>query len=373
MKKEIFKILRCKCGKMSYEDEPLPVAPACPRCTLQMKYSTDWYIKVSVDGKRHIQKAGKQRRQAESVLKAAHTELFQQKFFEPKADDSPLLSDALETVWKRKWKNNRSGQKARRLMEMIIEITGDIHISQFDEIVYDGLIDTLEDRELAQSTINRYRASLRTVLRKAKADYDFIEMANEDLQRIRVITHKEEQTLLKLLSESTFTGLQAHYPEMLDLLPCLLDTGVRTNEMLQLPWEDVDFESGLITIWLNKTARPRSIPMTKRVREILARRKATGSAAPWTLGIWQVDRIWKWLRREMGLEADNSFRCYCTRHTCATRLVAGGIDIYRIMKWLGHSSIKMTERYAHLDPALLQDAADVLEFNNNATNDQQAA
>lgn len=373
MKKEVFKILRCKCGKQSYEEEPKAEVQACPRCQQPMKYSADWYIKVMVNGKRRIQAVGRQQRQAESVLKQAHTELYQQKFFGAQEDTSPLLSDALETVWKRKWKNNRDGAKAKRIVERIIEITGDLHLSQFNEGVYDELIDTLEERELAQSTINRYRASLRTVLRRAKVPYDFIEMSPEDAGRIRVISRQEEWELSKLLRETNFTGLQAHYGEMADLLPCLLDTGTRTSEMLDLPWNDVDFDSGLITIWRNKTSTPRSIPMTRRVRETLSRRKETHPDRPWTYTLWQVDRIWKWLRKEIGLSNDKSFRLYCTRHTCATRMVAGGIDIYKIMKWLGHSSIKMTERYAHLDPQLLREAANVLELDEKSTNSQQAA
>jgi integrase len=370
LKNEVFKLLRCKCGKQSYEAKEVSPVPKCPRCEQPMKYSSDWYIKVIVDGKRHIQKVARQQRQAEAVLKQAQTEQYQAKFF-GKEEEGPLLSDGLETVWKRKWKNNRDGAKSRRLVERIIEITGDLPLARFDETAYDDLIDTLEERELAQTTINRYRASLRTVLRRAKVPYDFIEMAAEDLGRIRVISKGEEEAMLALLRETTFTGLQAHYGEMLDLLPCLLDTGTRTSEMLDLPWQDVDFDSGLITIWRNKTATPRSVPMTKRVRAILEQRQQTNPERPWSYTLWQVDRIWKWLRRQLNLQDDKSFRIYCTRHTCATRLVAGGTDIYKVMKWLGHTSIKMTERYAHLDPQLLREAALILEPAQMSTDRQQ--
>jgi len=36
------------------------------------------------------------------------------------------------------------------------------------------------------------------------------------------------------------------------------------------------------------------------------------------------------------------------RHTCASRLIQGGVDIYLVSKWLGHSSLEITKRYAHL-------------------------
>lgn len=52
------------------------------------------------------------------------------------------------------------------------------------------------------------------------------------------------------------------------------------------------------------------------------------------------------------------FRCFLhkLRHTFASHLVQAGVDLYRVSKLLGHSSIKMTEIYAHLAPADLQTA-----------------
>ncbi|OQA92180.1 MAG: Tyrosine recombinase XerD [Elusimicrobia bacterium ADurb.Bin231] len=39
------------------------------------------------------------------------------------------------------------------------------------------------------------------------------------------------------------------------------------------------------------------------------------------------------------------------RHTFASSLAIAGVDLYRISKLLGHSSIKTTEIYAHLQPS----------------------
>ncbi len=52
------------------------------------------------------------------------------------------------------------------------------------------------------------------------------------------------------------------------------------------------------------------------------------------------------------------FRCFMhkLRHTFASHLVQAGVDLYRVSKLLGHSSITMTEIYAHLAPADLQNA-----------------
>lgn len=49
------------------------------------------------------------------------------------------------------------------------------------------------------------------------------------------------------------------------------------------------------------------------------------------------------------------------RHTCAARLVRGGIDIRRVQMWLGHQTLSMTMRYAHLAVNDLDGCVTVLE------------
>jgi site-specific recombinase XerD len=63
----------------------------------------------------------------------------------------------------------------------------------------------------------------------------------------------------------------------------------------------------------------------------------------------------------MGLIGDLEFVIHSLRHTCASRLVNAGVDLYVVCKWLGHSSIQITERYAHLNPDKLVHAVEVLE------------
>ena len=141
----------------------------------------------------------------------------------------------------------------------------------------------------------------------------------------------------------------------------LLDTGCRLSEILDLRYDDVNYETNLISIWINKGDRPRSIPMTARVKTILKTRQETRKIKPFTVTIDQADKAWAWVRKEMKLEKDTQFVLHSLRHSCATRLVNKGVDLYVVKEYLGHSSIQVTERYAHLAPSKLAHAASILE------------
>jgi len=52
------------------------------------------------------------------------------------------------------------------------------------------------------------------------------------------------------------------------------------------------------------------------------------------------------------------------RHTCCTRLLANNVDIRTVQQWMGHSSLQMTQRYAHFIPQRLDDAVAALDGAN---------
>lgn len=74
-----------------------------------------------------------------------------------------------------------------------------------------------------------------------------------------------------------------------------------------------------------------------------------------------MDGMWNRLRSQMKLNTDKQFVVYALRHTCASRLIQKGVSLRVVGDWLGHKSLTVTMRYAHLSPTNLTDAAKVLE------------
>lgn len=70
---------------------------------------------------------------------------------------------------------------------------------------------------------------------------------------------------------------------------------------------------------------------------------------------------WDQARSAMGFAHDKGFVPHALRHTCASRLIQRGVPLKVVQEWLGHKTITVTMRYAHLAPANLMAAVEALE------------
>ena len=224
------------------------------------------------------------------------------------------------------------------------------------------LVMMLEGSGVKGATVNRYLATMKTLLRHHMQPWEHIKLKKESKGRIRVISREEEATVVNLLRNTEHNSRRHYFPEVADLVEVLVDTGCRLSEVLDLQYDDISFENNLISIWVNKASKPRSIPMTSRVGRIMVARKAEGASEPFTIDRDQAENAWAWVRKKMGFSGDTEFVMHALMHTTDTRLIDKGIDLYTVKAYLGHSSITVTERYAHLSPDKLAHAVTVLEI-----------
>ncbi|MCC5858640.1 MAG: site-specific integrase [Ectothiorhodospiraceae bacterium] len=269
---------------------------------------------------------------------------------------------AAEETYKIHWEGTPNGVHYLQIIRALYRYFGEkTLVSRIDTEDVDAFIAYLRSAGNSNGTINRKLACLSKILTEAEIKGKIpkkprIRRQREMVGRIRWLDDLEEAVLLQLLR-------QWELHDQADCVEVLIDTGMRPSELRRVMVRDVDFEGGFVRVWETKNYEPRSIPMTSRVTAIMARRVAQKQPRD---VLFPYDK--EWLRRHWdrarsvkGLMDDPQFVPYVCRHTCASRLVKGGVPLGVIQKWMGHKSIQMTMRYAHLSPTDLLRGVPVLE------------
>lgn len=137
--------------------------------------------------------------------------------------------------------------------------------------------------------------------------------------------------------------------------------GLRRGEIANLKWTDVDFKNNQLYIAPNKTEKYRYVPIATDLRKALEKAQKGRKNEVYVINVGDTSRrddpnyLSAYYRKAT---ADLPFGCFLhkLRHTFASHLVQAGIDLYRVKNLMGHTSITMTEIYAHLAPQDLQNA-----------------
>jgi integrase/recombinase XerD len=155
------------------------------------------------------------------------------------------------------------------------------------------------------------------------------------------------------------------------MLQTLLETGARASELVQLRVEDVSLTERVVTIRHGKGGKHREVPIRRDLAQLLrlhigarragplfASRQQGSGPVPHTLTRQRIGQV----VRDVARSAEITKRVYphLLRHTVATRLLARGMDITDLQRFLGHESITTTRLYAETTAATLQRRFDQL-------------
>jgi site-specific recombinase XerD len=201
---------------------------------------------------------------------------------------------------------------------------------------------------LSNSTLNRYRSFISSVFtfavktkRIATNPVAGVGRFKENDSRLRWLRPEEEERIRK-----EFVA-DAHEWEF-DLA---LHTGMRRGEQFGLRWKDVDLERGILTV-KGKTGRRHVVANETAIAALRKLQQLSGEkefVCPDANQEGIVQRDWRrWLQAAALKAKVNDFHWHDLRHTFASRLVMAGVDIRTVQELLGHKSIVMTMRYAHL-------------------------
>ncbi|MBR3676592.1 MAG: site-specific integrase [Alphaproteobacteria bacterium] len=255
------------------------------------------------------------------------------------------------------------------------------------------------ESKYAPATINHVLKLIRHLFNMAIArgkistnPMDNIDLLPVDNERLRFLSHDEAALLLQELNKIKVTGQHTfgyeYYKrhqtnQTYEIAVIALNCGCREGELFNLRAADVNFSTGFLTIRKTKNHKSRNLPLTNDMIEILKRRivelQLTGeqhifqsyTGSP----IYELSDQYQEIADRLFNQniTDRQLRVvfHTLRHTFASWLVMAGVDLYTVKELLGHKTLAMTMRYAHLAPNKFTAATAVL--NNHSAASKGAA
>lgn len=220
---------------------------------------------------------------------------------------------------------------------------------------------------LSPSTINTRIKSLKTLFNRLESDglwednvLSRIKLLPNPDEAIEVLTPNELRELLRIPDQRSYAGFRDYV-----LMNFLLDSFVRIGEAVQLRQSDFDFASKCVTIpaKVAKNKKFRIVPLVDKtlnlVKELVEENKTdfdndhiflTNYGAPITTERFRT-RLNQFVKET---NIKKNVHPHLFRHTAATLFLQNGGDVRHLQLLLGHSDLRMVERYTHLSNSSLK-------------------
>lgn len=306
-----------------------------------------WFIKT-VEGKRYTKRAGFITRIEAELLHGQWVD----ELFEPTPESKDLMSvgEAVSVYLEYlQGKGSRYCKDTERMLNRLSKVVG--HNTPLNKI------DVASAREYQRRIVNA-GANLSTADRHvamAKAMFNYVapdtpnpfrrvNMFNPDNIVIRMLEPEQERKLLDVAERVSLMGLPWIYHYIL----IAMRTGLRKQNILKLRWVEIDFKTKFIII-RQKGDRRHSVPMSSDVAALMAN---TPRESKWCFpnkntGLPYTDfqKTWRTCKALAKVEMD--FRFHDLRHHVASKLMSNTRNPIIVQSILGHSDIRITQRYMH--------------------------
>jgi integrase len=315
------------------------------------KGSGEWWVRYTgADGKIHREKVGTKSLAKQIYLKRKN-QVREEHFLGPKQSSVAFRAAMDKYVERRRkvWRSPRLWVYCARLWN---ERFGTCDLRAISRNDIERAIER-RSTEVSPASVNRELTLLKTFFTDCLAQKLVIENPARFVRKLR-----ENNVRVRALSEAEETRLMLALPaKYRTLIQFTLMTGLRRGEVLGLRWNDVDLGTRTITIRDPKEGDTKRLPLSQAAAQLLSNLARSGERVfPYNDRNFNR-RVFVRALRRAGV---TDFRFHDLRHTFATRLAMRGVDLYTIARLMGHHSIRMTERYAHLTDEALRGAVERL-------------
>lgn len=202
------------------------------------------------------------------------------------------------------------------------------------------------------STVVRYMAALSHAYTIAVKEWGWLDDSpmrkvtkpKEPRGRVRFLSDEERNQLLRACKESSSPYL---YP----ITVLALSTGGRRMEVIGLRWADIDFTRCVITLHETKNGERRILPLAGHALELIKTLRQTNLDSIFVFpsknakAPIDIRTPWESALKRAGIV---DFKFHDLRHSCASYLAMNGASLAEIAEILGHKTLQMVKRYAHL-------------------------
>lgn len=320
-----------------------------------------WVRYADASGKIRREKAGT-KSMAEKLYRKRKTEVLQgKKLPELLRRRAVTFSDLAEVARQHSQSTAKHCERYRAVLRQQLARLEELWVGRAaDSLTPSEIEGKLTEHTKTAATFNRYKAALSLAYRLGIADG---KVSTNPARNVRQRT--ENNARLRFLSEPEEAKLRAVIrqicPDREAGFDIALYTGMRRSEQYGLLWYDVNFTTSLITIRRSKHGKARYVRITPPVKSALQPllRFSRGDDSPVCPGGMSREGYrnrWFFECAEKAGLADVIW--HSLRHTYISRAVMKGIDIKTVKELAGHKTITMTDRYAHLAPDHLREAAE---------------
>ena len=291
---------------------------------------------------------------AKSILAKIKTDIAEGTFFPDLKKRELSFSQAADKYWDIHLSHKKSGPKLKSTINLLKKYFGDKPLSQ----ITTEDVQRFYNEKAAQTsapTANRHLTTLNAIINKAI----MLKIYKGENPCIGIAKQKENPPRNNFLSKAQIKEMLLCIAERSKaLFAFAIYTGMRRGEILRVDWRDVDLENNIIHIYESKSGYKREVPIAPTLKQILLGLNPQKSGKVFNLSTKQIEFDFNHALKQAGI-TDICF--HSCRHTFASHFVMNGGSITDLQRILGHSDLKLTQRYAHLSPTYLRKSIEVVD------------